>query len=96
MNRHAKVTNLIDQTAKAVAAEQAARKELKERTYDLVRQMKAQGRTRDWADGYMTGVTSGLDYATGEAAKDFLAIAWDQDEPRTVDLADGNPDPRER
>lgn len=60
----------------AIAAEQAARKELKDRSYDLVRDMKRDGRTKDWADGYMEGVTAGLGENLRVAAVQYFETAW--------------------
>lgn len=60
----------------AVAAEQAARKELKAHTIGLVKMMKQMGRSKDWGDGYMEGVTSGLEHGVSVAAKEYFETAW--------------------
>lgn len=60
----------------AVAEEQAARKELQLRSVELVKQMKSEGRTKDYADGYIVGVTAGLAPETRIAATQYFETAW--------------------
>lgn len=61
----------------AVAAEQAARKELKDHTYQVVQAMRAQLRSRQYADGYMAGVTTGLEPGVVLAAYKYFEDAWE-------------------
>lgn len=60
----------------SIAAEQAIRKELKDKTLDLVKKMREDGRTKEWGEGYMEGVTAGLIPQVRVEAKEHFEKAW--------------------
>jgi len=60
----------------AIAAEQAARKNLKDHTLLVVSAMRAAGRSKDFADGYMDGVTTGLEVGVSIQARLYFEEAW--------------------
>ncbi len=70
------ISQAVASVGEAVAEEQTARKELKLHTVALVQDMKAKGKNKDYADGYIVGVTAGLDPATAVVARQYFETAW--------------------
>lgn len=60
----------------AVADLQEARKELRDRTQEMVLAMKAEGRTRDFAEGYFVGVSLRLPDHIVQYARRVFAEIW--------------------
>lgn len=73
LGRHRKAEKTIGEALDAVFE---GRDEVKRRTIDLVRGMKANGRSKDWADGYMEAMSTLVDPTTGDIAKALFEEAW--------------------
>ena len=73
MGRHRKASKTV---AEAVDAAFAYRDEVDLHTIEVVKQMKANGRSKDFGEGYMEGLTVCMDPAVREIAKALFERAW--------------------
>ena len=74
------IDRMIEGVNDGIVELRQAKAELEARTHDLVATMKTEGRTREWALGYMDLVCKAVDEKTAQWAMAFFEEAWPTDQ----------------
>lgn len=71
---------LIEEVNDSIQEIRAAKEELRVRTAELVEQMKSEGKTREWAVGYMDLVCKMVDARTAAWSMSYFNQSWPKEE----------------